>query len=296
MLDALFWRRWKRKGWTIVYTAHDVAGLAGTTPGLLAGANRRLFRLADAVVAHSDRDRAEIILSGAPPAHVHRLPQGTPGLFQAQEVDRVTARRALDLDPARPTILFFGLLKPYKGLDVLLASLVRVRDRIPDVLLVVTSFPAHHDRTLLRKTASLGLSKHIRWNCSYVATRLVPLHFAAADVVALPYRSASSSGVLLNAYAHARPVVATTVGGFPESVVHGGTGLLVPPEAPEAFADALCRLLLNPADAQAMGERAREYARAHHDWSLIGARTAAIYATTAEGVQGMGQLVNTTAG
>jgi glycosyltransferase involved in cell wall biosynthesis len=91
-------------------------------------------------------------------------------------------------------------------------------------------------------------------------------------------------------------VVATTVGGFPESVVHGGTGLLVPPESPEAFADALCRLLLNPADAQAMGERAREYARAHHDWSLIGARTAAIYATTAEGVQGMGQLVNTTAG
>jgi glycosyltransferase involved in cell wall biosynthesis len=282
VLDALFWRRWQRKGWAIVYTAHDVDGLAGTTPRLLVGGNRRLFRLADALIAHSERDRAAIIRAGASPARVHRLPQGVPGLFQAEEIDQAGARRALDVHPARPVILFFGLLKAYKGLDILLSSLVRVRARVPDVLLLIASMPTVNDNPLRRRIASLDLTTHVRWNGSYVASHQVGLHFAASDVVALPYRAASSSAVLLNAYAHARPVVATRVGAFPETVEHGRTGLLVPPGSPDAFGDALIQLLLNPAEARAMGDRARRRAIAHHNWSLIGARTAAIYETVAD--------------
>ena len=103
------------------------------------------------------------------------------------------------------------------------------------------------------------------------------MHFAAANVVALPYRAASSSAVLLNAFAHGLPVVATTVGAFPEMVQHGKTGLLVPPESPAELADALVTLLESSDVASQMGERAREYAATHHDWPLIGRITEDIY-------------------
>lgn len=279
ILDAFFWKRWQTKGWRIVYTAHDVDGVDGTTPRLLIGTNRHLFRLADAVAAHSERDRAQIIRLGATPSRVRRVPQGTPGIFQTSHVGQAEARRELGLDPTRPTILFFGLLKAYKGLRVLLSSLVKVRDHVPNVLLLIVGKPLVNDRDYTRTIARLGLAESIHWERSYVPSQRVGLHFASADVVALPYRAASSSAVLLNAYAHSRPIVATTVGGFPEMVEHGRTGFLVPPDAPAAFADALVGLLRNPELAHAMGQRARQYAMTHHEWSLIGHLTAEIYKT-----------------
>jgi starch synthase len=84
---------------------------------------------------------------------------------------------------------------------------------------------------------------------------------------------------LLNAYAHSRPVVATKVGGFPEMVENGKTGLLVPPNDPSAFAAGLIELLRCPELARSMGERARENATEHHDWPLVGRLTAEIYNT-----------------
>ena len=278
-LDAFFWKRWQKKGWKIIYTAHDVDGLDGTTPRLLVGTNRHLFRLADAVATHSERDRAQIIRLGAPPSRVTRLPQGTPGIFQSPSVDREDARRALDIDSTRPTILFFGLLKGYKRLETLLHSMVRVRGNIPDVLLLIVGKPLASCDDYTRLIERLGLAETVRWNPAYIPSSRVGLHFASADVVALPYRAASSSAVLLNAFAHARPVVATTVGGFPEMIEHGRTGLLVPPDAPAELADALVSLLRNPETARVMGQRAREYATTHHEWPLIGQLTAKIYDT-----------------
>lgn len=278
-LDAIFWKRWQKRGWRIVYTAHDVDGLDGTTPRLLVGANRHLFRLADAIATHSERDRAQIIRSGASPSRVTRVPQGTPGLFQQAAIAKEEARRALGLDPSRPTILFFGLLKAYKGLEVLLSSLVTVRAQIPNVLLLVVGKPLENKRDYARIIAKLGLSGSVRWERSYVPSDHVSLPFAAADVVALPYHAASCSAVLLNAQAHSRPVVATKVGGFPEMVENGKTGLLVPPNDSAAFAAALLQLLRDPELARSMGDRARENAMEHHDWPLIGQMTAGIYDT-----------------
>lgn len=278
-LDAIFWKRWQSKGWKIVYTAHDVDGLDGTTPRLLVGGNRHLFRLADAVATHSERDRAQIIRLGANPSRVTRVPQGTPGIFQSPCVSRAEAGQRLGLSPTRPTILFFGLLKAYKGLQVLLSGLAKVRDDIPDVLLLIVGKPLGDYRDHLRTIERLGLSNSVQWERSYIPSARVGLHFASADVVALPYLAASSSAVLLNAYAHSRPVVATSVGGFPEMVEHGKTGFLVPPDDPAALAAALVELLLNPELAHAMGDHAREHAMQHHEWPLIGQLTGEIYRT-----------------
>jgi glycosyltransferase involved in cell wall biosynthesis len=110
-----------------------------------------------------------------------------------------------------------------------------------------------------------------------VPTERVALYFSAADVVALPYTAASSSAVLVNAFSHARPVVATTVGATSEMVVNGKTGLLVPAQDSASFAAALESLLLDQSKAAAMGCAAQERATHHHGWGLIAAETTTLY-------------------
>lgn len=277
VIDVAFWKRWQRRGWRIVYTAHDVDGLDGTTPKMLVRTSRRLYQSADAVAAHSERDREQIIRFGANPSRVTRIPQGTPGFFQAPRISREDAQRELGLDRDRPTVLFFGLLKAYKDLETLLVAMLRVREAIPDILLLIAGEALNERGRYLRLIHTLGLGESVIWKSSYVPTERVGMHFAAADVVALPYKAASSSAVLLNAYAHALPVVVTTVGAFPEMVESGKTGLVIAPESPTELADALLTLLRNPDVAREMGKEAREYAVRHHEWPLIGRITGGIY-------------------
>jgi glycosyltransferase involved in cell wall biosynthesis len=276
-IDAVFWKRWQKKGWKIVYTAHDVDGLDGTTPRVLAGTNQRLFEIADAIAAHSNRDCEHIVAFGVSPSRVRRIPQGTPGIFQPPRISREEAQRELGVERGRPTILFFGLLKAYKDFENLLAAMVSVRARIPDVLLLVAGEPLASSESYERAIIELGLTDVVRWERSYIPGSRMAAYFAATDVVALPYRAASSSAVLLNAYSHGLPVVATKVGAFPEMVEHGQTGLLVEPAAPGELADALVDLLTNTERAREMGKRAKEYAARCHEWPLIGRLTSEIY-------------------
>ena len=282
LLDAYFWKRWQAQGWKIVYTAHDASGSDDTTPRLVKAGKSRLFRLANAVAAHSESERTEVIRAGAPSSRVTRVPQGVPGVFQLSLVEKTVARRTLGYDPSRPTVLLFGLLKEYKGLPMLLSSLATVRESIPNVLLMIIGAPLVSHRECKRTIERLDLVENVYWERSYVPSSQVNLYFAAADVVALPYRAASSSAVLLSAYAHARPVVATKVGGLPEMIEHGKTGLIVPGDSPAAFADALVELLSNSELTMSMGECAREYALANHQWPMIGRQTSDIYRTLGE--------------
>jgi glycosyltransferase involved in cell wall biosynthesis len=277
VIDAVFWKRWQKKGWKIVYTAHDVDGLDGTTPKILASANRRLFRIADAVAAHSDRDCGHIVKFGATPSRVRRIPQGTPGIFQPQQMSKEDSQRSLGINPGTPTILFFGLLKAYKDFSTLLEAMVSVRARIPNVVLLVAGEPLTSYEFYERKIIELGLRDVVRWDRSYIPASRVAAYFAASNVVALPYRAASASAVLLNAYTHGVPVVATKVGAFPEMVDHGKTGFLVDPGASNDLANALVELLTNPQLAREMGKFAMEYAATRHEWPLIGRLTSEIY-------------------
>lgn len=278
-IDAIFWKRWSQRGWKIVFTAHDVIGLKGTTPHLLRDSNRRLYRIADAVVAHSQVERDEVIAKDVSPTRVWHIPQGGPGIFDGCAVTQEEARRELGIETQCPTILFFGLIKAYKGLGVLLASFAQVRKKIPGARLVIAGEPLLERRHIEQMIATHCLAEAIRWTRAFIPSRQVGKYFSAADVLAVPYLAASSSAVLLTAYAHSRPVVATNVGGLTEMVEPNQTGLLVQPNDPDALADALTQLLLEPATRAAMGTRAREYLEANHSWSLIADKTAELYNT-----------------
>jgi glycosyltransferase involved in cell wall biosynthesis len=277
--DTILWGRCRRGGWKVVYTAHDPRPLAGTTPGILAGSYSRLQVRADAVVVHSEDARAELLEAGVIAERVHVIPPAPPFAPPSRPPSRTDARRALGLAAGDRVVLFFGFLKPYKGLAVLLRSMPALARSVAPVKLLIAGEVMESAAGYERLIAELDLSRDVDWRPGFVPRADVGTFFAAANVVALPYIDASSSGVLLDAYACHRPVVVSAVGGLAELVVPGQTGLVVPPNDPSALAHALAELLLDPERAARMGASGADLSRERYTWSGMAQRLDVLYST-----------------
>jgi glycosyltransferase involved in cell wall biosynthesis len=185
---------------------------------------------------------------------------------------RETARARLGLDGE--VAVFFGYVRRYKGLDTLLDAWPAVRARRPATLVVAGEF--YEDAAPYRgqvervNAGSPGTAPAVRLMDRYLPDDEVEALLKAADVVVLPYRSATQSGVTHVAYALGVPVITTDVGGLAETVRPGETGLVVPPEDPAALADAIVRYF---ADGLSPRLRAGVAAlRQAHSWETLADR------------------------
>lgn len=153
------------------------------------------------------------------------------------------ARSALNLDLHSPVLLFFGYVRRYKGLDTMLRAMPAILQREPALRLVVAGHfheSAARYRTLI---AELGIEESVDLYPDYVSRERTSLFFAAADAVALPYRSATQSGVVQFSYAHGLPVIVTPAGSLPEMVCHGKTGWVARDCSAAGFAEAVGEFL-----------------------------------------------------
>ncbi len=237
-------------------TAHDVLPREAG-PGQRAG-QRRLYARMDAVIVHSEHGAARLRdEAGVDPEKVHVIPHGVfhelaaldpaplpaEGPGPPQAASRAARRRG-------PIALCFGLMRPYKGLDVLLEAWRRA-DLPSGAELWMVGRP-RMDVSALRAASPPG----VRWVTRFVSDAELAALFRAADLAVLPYREIDQSGVLYTALAFGTPLLLTAVGGFPE-VARTGAAELVAPGDPDALARALGALLADPA------RRARAGARPH---------------------------------
>jgi len=213
------------------------------------------------VHARSEAKRLERYAGGRP-VRVH--PHPTYEVFHADAPDRARARELLEARGR--TILFFGYVRPYKGLADLLEALALARPDSWDRLYVVGEFYEPRERYALA-FAHPALRDKVQIVDRYVANEEVGHYVAAADVVALPYREATGSGIAQVAFGGGTPVIATRTGGLEEVVEEGVTGLLVPPRDPPALARAIERYF-----DEEMGPRLREgvaRARGRFTWEAL---------------------------
>ncbi len=230
---------------------------------------RRVFGRMDAVIAHSEhgarRLRGEV---GLDPARVRVIPHGAFDYFTHLPQERPLP---VELEGAEgPVILFFGLLRPYKGLDTLL----RAFRELEGAELWIVGNP-RMDLAPLRRLAAEA-SGRVRFVTRFVEDAEVPAIFRRADLVALPYRDAEQSGVLYTGLAFGKPLVLSSVGGFPE-VAATGAAQLVPPEDPGALAAALSGLTADPEARERLASAARAVAAGPYSWDAIAAQTRALY-------------------
>ncbi len=144
-----------------------------------------------------------------------------------QVVEPIQARAGLDLPADAKVVLFFGFVRRYKGLDILIEAMPEIVRQFPDAILVVAG-EFYEDATPYKESVRrLGVARNVRFEEEYIPAERVPLYFSAADVVVQPYRSATQSGVAQIALHYACPVITTDVGGLSEIVKDGETGIVV---------------------------------------------------------------------
>jgi glycosyltransferase involved in cell wall biosynthesis len=247
--------------------------------------SRLIHRRGALIIAHSETDRSRLLDEfGVAAGRVIVIPHGEYGFLarDAAPPDRGAARSSLGLEPHHEVVLFFGYIREYKGLDVLLDSWPAVARARLDARLVIAGDPVRLDRArrqaLEAQAARLGAIHRFE----YIPVNDVHRYFAAADVLVMPYRHVSQSGVLFLALAEGVPVVATRVGGLPEVLNDGDNALLVPPESADDLTAALIRLLGDPALRRTLVDGGRRVAKAH-SWASIAERTETAFARLVDG-------------
>jgi glycosyltransferase involved in cell wall biosynthesis len=252
----------------LVITAHDVLP-RHAHPGQHA-AQRAVYRRADAIVAHSEHGRARLISeAGVPAERIHVIPHGAFAHLAAVPPAELPAELA-GAGAGRPlVVLSFGLIRPYKGTDVLL----RAWRAVPgDAELWIVGRPLGVDLAELQALAD----DRVRFVPRFVTDAELAACFRAADLAVLPYREIEQSGVLATALAFGTPVLASAVGAFPEAAA-AGAAALVPAGDEAALAAALTRLLAAPDERAELSLRGRELAAGAWSWETVARQSIELY-------------------
>ncbi len=241
---------------------------------------RRIHHLSNLIIAHSDHDRQRLLEEfGVDPERAVVIPHGEYGFFEGvgEATDRESARTSFGLGREDEVALFFGYIREYKGLDVLLEAWPTVMDARPRARLVVAGDPVQLRRERCEELESWATRLGVVHRFDYIPFADVARYFGAADVLVMPYRHISQSGVLFLGLSLGVPVVASRVGGLPEMLKDGDTALLVPPNSPTALAEALIKVLGDP-DLRDRLTRGGRVVSNQHSWPIIAERTESAFA------------------
>jgi glycosyltransferase involved in cell wall biosynthesis len=256
-----------------VLTVHDTTPFNGnaTSRLQLLGVEKCWSRF-DHIITHTEIGRRVLIARGFSPQRVSTIPHG----LLESEAPRVMMRRTGDQQALR--ILFFGQIKPYKGLDTLVDAIAMLpQEARRRVRLRVAGQPYMDMAPILARVAAAGLSDVIEFRLERIPDDDVDALFADADVIAMPYHRIDASGVLSKALAHGMAVLASDTGGFSEFLRHGETALLCPIGDAQAFAEAILDIATDPALLSRLAANASRLGEATPSWTEIGVRTMALY-------------------
>ena len=217
----------------------------------------------DRFIAMSDSVQNDLRLFTDKPCQLVRHP-----LYDnfGQPMTKEEAAMALNVDPKKTYLLFFGLIRDYKGLDLLMQAYADKRIDKDNVCLVVAGeFYGNEDKynALLDE---LGIRSYTLWHTRFIPDEEVRTYFSLADMIVQPYKSATQSGVTQIAYHFSKPMLVTRVGGLPEIVPDGKVGYVTEVSA-KAIADALLDFTANPSPSRFAAGIAEE--KAKYGWNKM---------------------------
>lgn len=283
-LLTLFYRL---RGKRIVLTVHNVnAGRRDSKDTHLNRLTLRIqYRLADHIFVHAEGMKRELVQEfGVRGARVTVIPFGINNAVPNTRLTSSEAKQRLGIRDCERTILFFGRITPYKGLEYLINAFQRVLARRDDYRLIVAGRPENDCRRYwsaiqerIREDVRLG---RILLRADHIPDEETEVYFKAADVLALPYRHIYQSGVLFLGYSFGLPVLAADVGSLKDEVVAGKTGFVIRPEDPVDLARAIERYFASDLylNLSVRRREIRDYAAEQYSWDVVGDVTMSTYA------------------
>jgi glycosyltransferase involved in cell wall biosynthesis len=270
----------------IVLTVHNVnMGIRDSKDSVLNRCTLRVqYRLADHIFVHSDGMKVELIRDfGVPNSQVSVIPFGINNAVPNTGLTRREARQQLDVGEGKKTLLFFGNIAPYKGLEYLVTALQKFVARRNDYLLIIAGRPKNcpqywdQIRQAIHEDVQEG---SVLLREEFIPDEETEVYFKAADVVVLPYRHIYQSGILFLGYSFGLPALAADVGSLKDEIVEGKTGFTFKPEDPMDLATTIERYFESDLYKNLDGRRKeiRDYAADLHSWDTVGRITMSVYA------------------
>lgn len=282
---------YKLLGKKIVFTAHNVnAGKRDAKDSLLNRLTLRIqYQLADHIFVHTEAMKSELLEEyGVRSARVTVIPFGINNAVPNTELTPTEAKRRLGIGSKEKTILFFGAIRPYKGLEHLVAAFQGIASEHQDYRLVIAGEPKKDAMQYLDDIV-VTIEKHpsrgqVIQKIEFIPDAETELFFKAADVLALPYTQIFQSGVLFLAYSFGLPVIAADVGSFRDDIVPGKTGYLFRPCDAVDLATTIKAYfetdLFKTLDSRR--QEIRDFAHARNSWDAVSERTYNVYSELAK--------------
>jgi glycosyltransferase involved in cell wall biosynthesis len=223
---------------------------------------RFLRKRADIVMIHGEKMKDVIEKQGVPRDKIYSSVIGEYSFFKRSE-------HAKKFDEVKNSLLLFGRIKGYKGVDTLIEAAEIIKEKIPDLHVFIAGEGDFSPYEKMIKDEDKSMFTVIN---EFVTKEKVDELFQKASIVVLPYKDATQSGLMSIGYAYKKPIIATNVGSIPEIVDDGKTGVLIPPNEPQALADAAIKLLEDPELMKKMGEAGHKKMKEEMDWDKIAER------------------------
>jgi glycosyltransferase involved in cell wall biosynthesis len=223
-----------------------------------------IMKHSDKITVHGQKHKEYLVSKGFPSHKVHIIPHGAFSFFDQWEQEVADTRE--------DSVLFFGEIKPYKGIEYLIEAGKLIEQCFPSVSIVIAG-----EGDFTKYEGLVKGDSHFIVDNRFIPDSEVAGLFQKASLVVLPYIYGSQSGIISIAGAFKKPVVATDIGHFREMIEDGKTGFIVPSRDARALAEAIARLLINAELRQKMGENAYRAVREKFSWDKIAQKFINVY-------------------
>jgi glycosyltransferase involved in cell wall biosynthesis len=263
----------------LIYTAHNV--LPHEHGKLDYYLYYLVYRTATKIIVHTASIREKLLkLYDINPAKVAVIPAVRPVSGTRNiSITRETARQQLNFAPDDKILLFFGYIRPYKGVDLLLEAFEIARPAIDNLKLIIAGKPHTPELQATYETqiANMAYGDWVIFRPEFIPKEDVDAYFMAADAVAMPYTKIDFSGIMQEAFMYRKAVLATNVGNFATLIESGVNGYITQQNTAQAFAEIIHAAFSDMAHLYEMGQTAYTLEQERPDWQEIGQMTLQLY-------------------
>lgn len=277
--EILFFKFLRWRGVKLIVTAHNVLPHENSKIDYLL--KSIVYKNANAIIVHSSFIKNKLIqYFSQDPKKIRVIPHGNFDIYlPLVAMTCEQARKSLSLDMSENVILFFGFIRPYKGIDLLLEAFEKAAEKDSNLKLIIAGSEQEIKKSVLDEIYNNKFNDRILPFLSYIPNEEIVKYFKAADLVVLPYKDIDHSGIIHLAYSFGKPVLGTNVGDFNEVIINDKSGKVLKDNNADEFSKMITEIFKDKDKLSEMGRYAKFLSETKYSWQDISKQTIQLYNT-----------------